>query len=37
MKLIPEMAETALKDMCTSGNMKKVDSTDLENLLKKVF
>ena len=36
-KLIPEMAETALKDMCTSGNMKKVDSTDLENLLKKVF
>ncbi|WP_289103581.1 iron-containing alcohol dehydrogenase [uncultured Fusobacterium sp.] len=37
MKLIPEMAETALKDMCTSGNMKKVDSRDLENLLKKVF
>lgn len=37
MELIPEMAETALKDICTSGNIKKVGFTDMENLFKKVF
>ena len=36
-ELIPEMAESALKDICTSGNVKKVNLEDMKNLLKKVF
>lgn len=37
MELIPEMAESALKDICTSGNIKKVSLEDMKILLKKVF
>ncbi|MHD0317319.1 iron-containing alcohol dehydrogenase [Fusobacterium sp. THCT1E2] len=36
-ELIPEMAESALKDICTSGNIKKVSLEDMKNLLKEVF
>ena len=36
-KIISEMAETALNDICTSGNIRKVSVEDLENIFRKVF
>lgn len=36
-KLIPEMAETAVNDICTSGNIRKVNIEDLKNIFRKVY
>ena len=36
-KLIPEMAETALNDICTGGNIRKVNVEDLKDIFRKVF
>lgn len=36
-KLIPEMAQAALNDICTSGNLKKVNLEDLEKLMKEIY
>lgn len=36
-KLIPEMAKTALSDICTTGNIRKVSEEDLRNIFRKVF
>lgn len=36
-KIISEMTETALNDICTSGNIRKVSVEDLENIFRKVF
>lgn len=35
--LIPEMAKTALNDICTSGNIRKVTEEDLKNIFIKVY
>lgn len=35
--LIPEMAQVAMNDICTSGNMKKVTIEDLKNIFKLVY
>lgn len=36
-KLIPEMAKTALEDICTGGNIKKVSQGDMEEIFEKIY
>lgn len=36
-KLIPEMAETALKDICTAGNRREVNLEEMKELFRKVY
>ena len=36
-KLIPEMAEVAMQDICTSGNMKKVTVEDMKKIFESVY